>query len=250
VRRILRAALAVVALSLGACHGGADPSEPTASAGQELDRTLPPAVTHAQLVDSSGRSLTISSLRGKIVVLSDMMTLCQGTCPLDTVNVVQAARRVHDAGEDHRVVFLSVTIDPARDTQSRLVAYRNQYAPAPANWLALSGSVDSVNRFWDALGVYRKTEPDQPPAPRDWLTGTQLTYDITHSDQVFFLDANGHERFQLDGPPHVAPGTTIPPKLNAFLSAEGRADLAHPDAMSWTVRQELDILGQLLDVKL
>src|SRR5581483_1048910 len=99
--------LVAAVVIMSGCHGSDRTAEPAAATGQEMDRPLAPQVVDATLVDSSGRRLTISSLRGKIVVISDMMTLCQGTCPLDTANVVQAARRVQAAGEDSRVVFLS-----------------------------------------------------------------------------------------------------------------------------------------------
>jgi hypothetical protein len=38
-------------------------------------------------------------------------------------------------GLGNRVVFLSITVDPGRDTRAQLAAYRNLYAPAPADWL-------------------------------------------------------------------------------------------------------------------
>ena len=154
--------------------------------------------------------VTLASLRGKIVVVSDMMTLCQGTCPLDTANVAAAARRVRAAGLGDRVVFLSITIDPARDSPARLAAYRRLYAPAPADWQTATGSAQTVNSLWKWLGVYRQQVPDKAPGPRDWLTGKRLTYDVTHSDEVFFIDAQGRERFLLEGAPHISPGITIP----------------------------------------
>ena len=58
-------------------------------------------------------------------MISDVMTLCQESCPLDTANVVAAARPVERAGLDSKVVFLSITIDPGRDTVAQLAAYRS-----------------------------------------------------------------------------------------------------------------------------
>jgi cytochrome oxidase Cu insertion factor (SCO1/SenC/PrrC family) len=247
VRSNLAAALAAVLVStVCACTSNGSVPAPAKTVGQQTDVALSRAILDAGLDDSSGRKLTIASLRGKIVVVSDMMTLCQGTCPLDTANIAAAARRVRAAGLSDRVVFLSVTIDPARDTRARLAAYRRLYAPAPPNWLTLTGSAQAITQFWNRFGVYRKTVPETEDG-RDWITGKPLHYDITHSDQVFFLDAQGHQRFELDGPPHVTPGTPIPPALLSFLSAEGRRDLAHPDAAAWTVQQELQVLGWLLD---
>lgn len=245
--RRLVAALAAAAMTvlLAACSSGPPPA-PGPRVGQRLDASLSSAVTQAALVTSAGRRVTLSSLRGKVVVLSDMMTLCQETCPLDTANVVAAARQVGRAGLGHRVVFLSVTIDPQRDTRAQLAAYRRQFAPAPADWLVAGGSRAALSGLWRALGVYIKKVPDDGTAPRNWRTGAPLTYDLTHSDEVFFVDAKGQERFLLEGAPHVAPGAAIPGRLYAFLDAKGRRNVAHPGGQAWTLPQEMSVLSWLL----
>jgi protein SCO1/2 len=202
-------------------------------------------VRDTTLVTSTGRRLDLAQLAGKVVVISDMMTLCQETCPLDTANVVAAARDAQRAGLDGKIVFLSVTIDPARDTLARLTAYRRLYAPAPADWLTATGAPASLTGFWKQLGVDIQTVPDTPPSPKDWLTGKPLTYDLTHSDEVFFLDRHGHERFLLEGAPHVAPGAPLPATLRRFMDASGRANLTHPDSQAWTLPQELEVLAWL-----
>jgi cytochrome oxidase Cu insertion factor (SCO1/SenC/PrrC family) len=244
-------AIACATLTVAAaCSTDRRVDPPAPSWGQTTDVPVPSDVRNAELVESSGRQLTVGSLLGKIVVVSDAMTLCQGTCPLDTANIVAAARRVESAGLGRRVVFLTVTIDPTRDTADRLAAYRRLYAPPPGDWLALTGSAAALDRFWAELGVYRERAPEDESAGQDWLTGKPLTYDITHSDHVFFIDTHMHRRYTLDGPPHVAPGNPIPPALLAFLSAEGKRDLARPDAQAWTELQVVGVLSWLLDVRI
>lgn len=249
-KRLVASLAAATVLTLWACSSDGPVPGPAPLLGRTVDVALSRQILGAGLVDSSGRRLAIQSLHGKIVVISDLLTLCQGTCPLDTANVVAAARRVQSAGLAGRVVFLSITVDPARDTRPRLAAYRRLYAPAPANWLTLTGSTAVLNGLWNRLGVYRKQAPEVGPAPRDWLTDKPLTYDITHSDQVFFLDGRGHKRFQLDGAPHVARGAALPARIRSFLSAEGTRGLAHTDGAAWTLQQELQVLSWLLDRRL
>lgn len=240
--------LLVAALVAGCSHGGpsAAPS-PGPSIGQGIDAPVPAPAAAATLVTSSGRRLNLATLAGKVVVVSDMMTLCQETCPLDTANVVAAARRVEQAGLGDKVEFLSVTIDPQRDTPSRLAAYRELYKPAPRNWQLATGTPAQLSAMWRAMGVYIHRVADKPPAPRDWLTGKPLTYDLTHSDELFFIDPHGHERFVLDGAPHVAPGAPIPARLWKFLDATGHRHARHPDAMAWTLPQEMQVISWLLD---
>lgn len=201
---MLAAGLAASAL-LAACDSGSHaPAPPGPSVGQQLDATVPAAVRDSVLVSASGQRVDLASFADKVVVVSDMMTLCQETCPLDTANVVAAARAVERAGLGDRVEFLSISIDPARDTPQRLAAYRRLFAPAPGDWLTLTGTPATLTTMWKDLGVWIQKVPDTPPAPRDWLTGKPLTYDLNHSDEVFFLDPHGHERFLLEGAPHLA----------------------------------------------
>jgi protein SCO1/2 len=176
--------------------------------------------------------VTFNALRGKVVVMSDMVTLCQGTCPLDTADLVAAARQVHAAGLSARVAFLSITLDPRRDTRARLAAYRRQYRPAPRDWYVLTGSPTTINRLWDALGVYRRIVPE---TGRDQLTGAAMTYDVTHSDEVFFLDAHSRERCTIHGVPHIAPRSTVPPELRSQVRR-------------WSTRDALAVVSRLLHV--
>ena len=245
--RVLPATTLLAALSLLAGCGSASVPAPGAMVGTRLDAALPTSVTGASLVTSSGRPLKISDLAGKVVVISDVMTLCQETCPLDTADVVQAARDVEKAGLGSKVEFLSITVDPQRDTPARLAAYRKLYDPAPADWLTVTGSPATLSALWKTLGVYIEQVPDTPPAPKDWLTGQPLTYDVTHSDEVFFLDSGSKERFILEGAPHVAAGAPIPTTLRNFLDDRGRKNISDPDPQAWTLPQELQVLSWLTD---
>lgn len=119
------------------------------------------------------------------------------------------------------------------------------YGQAPGDWLTLTGARAILTLFWDVLGVYIQKVPDTPPAPKDWLTGKPLTYDITHSDELFFLVPQQKERFILDGAPHVAPDAPIPPAIRTFLDAHGRNNIAHPDPEAWTLAQELQVISWL-----
>jgi protein SCO1/2 len=197
------------------------------------------------LRDSTGRVRHLSDFAGKVLVVSDSMTLCQESCPLDTASVVQAARRTDRGGAGKDVEFLTVTVDPGRDTPHRLAAYRRLFRPSPPNWLTLTGTPAHVRALWKAFGVYIKRVPEGSPAAQDWLTGKRLTYDIEHSDEVFFLDKHQHERFILDGVPHVAGRSSIPSTLYQFMSTQGHRNVTHPQGGSWTPSQALQVISWL-----
>jgi protein SCO1/2 len=235
----------VAALSLVAGCGASPVPPPPDSVGTPLDHPLPASIERLPLVDSAGHRTDLAAYRGKVVVLSDMMTLCQESCPLDTANIVATARQVQRAGLADKVEFLSVTIDPARDSAARLAAYRALFAPAPADWAVLGGSIADLARLWRYLGLYYQRAPEDSPPARDWLTGKPLTYDISHADLVYFFGTDGAERFTMDGTAHVASADQLPGTLRRFLSATGRQNLAHPGFGSWTVEQALQAIGWL-----
>ena len=237
--------LALLTVALTACGGDTAVPAPGPQVGQRLDAPLPPAITDAVLVSSSGQRFTLASLRGKIVVVSDAMTLCQETCPLDTANVVAAARAALKAGLGRRIVFLSITVDPERDTPAQLAAYRRLFAPAPPDWITATGAPSTLAAFWKAFGVYFHRVPNHPPLPRNWRTGQPLTYDVVHSDEVFFLDEHGRERFLLEGAPHVPSGSAIPAELYKFMSPTGHRHVTHPSKLAWTLPQALGVLSWL-----
>ena len=78
-----------------------------------------------------------------------------------------AADDAEESGLGAKIVFLSITVDPGRDTARRLAAYRRLYAPAPADWLTLTGTPTNVAALWNYFGVYTQKVPDTPPAPKD-----------------------------------------------------------------------------------
>ncbi|HET8599158.1 MAG TPA: SCO family protein [Segeticoccus sp.] len=262
VRRRL-AALVSVALGTGllaACGGAAtgsggtaaqDPSSgPGAQIGTRVDQPMASALMQLPLRDAHGNPVQLKQFRGKVLVVSDAMTLCQETCPLDTATVVQTARDVEKAGLGDKVEFLSITVDPRRDTTTQLAAYRKLFPHAPKNWTLLTGSPKVLNRWWDTLGVWRQKTPESKihepgPAPRNWRTGQKLTYDVAHSDEVFFFDGRQHERFVLEGPPHVTDPSLLPKRLRSFLNDAGRKNLAHPSKEAWTEPQALKVVSWL-----
>jgi protein SCO1 len=240
------AALAVSALLVGGCStSAAPPAAPSNAVGTKLDGAVPDRVASLPFTDSSGRTRHLSDFAGKVLVISDSMTLCQETCPIDTSTLVETARDVVRAGAAKDVEFLTITVDPRRDTPHRLAAYRSLFRPVPANWMTLTGSPQHVSALWKYLGVYTKRVGSESPAPRDWMIGEPLTYDVQHSDEVFFLDARTRERFVLDGAPYVAGRSAIPATLYRFMSAKGHHNVAHPSGTAWTPHQALQVISWL-----
>lgn len=242
------ATVVVVSLVLAARTPGAQPAVPAprAGVGTVTDEALPARIANLPLVDQEGHATDLAAFRGKVLMISDTMTLCQETCPLDTADLVQSARELNEDGLAGKVEFLTITVDPDRDTPAQLSAYRDLYKPAPSNWAALTGSPSVVSALWKYFGVYVQKVPGGSPPSVNWRTGQVLTYDLDHSDEVFFIDAKGVERYLLEGMGHVAPGTNVPEAMQSYLDAKGRANLHAPASGGWTIPQGLSVLSWLL----
>ena len=237
-RRVL-SGLAVLALSavLAAC-GATAPAAPPPSKGLTLDRPTPQDVT---LTNQDGETVSLASMRGKIVVLAPFLTLCQDECPLITAAFIQLQRDVQAAGDGRKVVFVEATVDPGRDTVDRLAAYQKEFG---ADWQLWTGTPAQIAAFWKPFGVGYQIVPEEQPPHLDWWTGKPLTYDVDHTDGYILIDAKGRERFVDVSPPNL--DGKLDPKLTALLDPGGVYGLHHPLPPDWTVPDALSSISWLL----
>jgi len=237
-KAVAAAALAVLAPVVAGCSGGYGTADTSAAAGASrrpvatgntLDQPVSDAVAGTSLVDQRGRRLSLRSLRGTVVVLAPLLTMCQETCPMTTAELHRAAEDVSRGPLSGRVVFLEVTVDPRRDTVRRMHAYAALYGAVPG-WRLVTGRPAAVQRLWRSLGVTTERAPTHEPV-RDWMTGRLLqhSYDVHHQDVVLVIGADGRLRWITVGHPD-ARGTRLPVTLHRFLDDEGRRNLARPTA--------------------
>lgn len=132
------------------------------------------------LTDSAGRPFTLRSLRGKAVVVSFVYTTCSGTCPATTLHLTRVQEAFEKAGLwDKQVHFVSISLDPVRDTPEVLAAYaRNFGAESPA-WHFLTGHPDHVAKVITAWGMWAKVGP----------SGV-----LDHPSRIFLVDPQGRQR--------------------------------------------------------
>ena len=238
----MRRLVATVALGglavVGAGCGSSAPAAPPSGQGLVLDRPTP---QHASLVDQHGHAVSLADLRGKVVVLSPFLSLCQDECPLVTGAFAAMQRDLRAAGLADRVVFVEATVDPGRDSVARLAAYQKEFG---ADWELWTGSPAQVAAFWKPFGVEYQRVPEDQPAKTDWWTGQPLTYDVDHTDGYILLDARGRERYVEVSAPNME--GRLDRKLSGLLNAGGLHDLAHPQGPEWTPAQALGAVSWLL----
>ncbi len=207
--------------------------------GTELQRPRPvPSVT---LADEQGKPFSLSAWRGKWVVLAPSMTLCHEVCPMTTATLMELTNDVRLAGLSRQVVVAEATVDPWRDDPARLRAYSKLTG---ANFQMLTGSQAAIHQLWKFFGVYYARVPQGKPPDVDWLTHKPETFDVQHTDAVFFIDPAGQERIIDEGMPQIE--GKLSPVLSSLLSDEGKQNLAHPQ-LPWTASEALDDLYFLMN---
>jgi protein SCO1/2 len=156
------------------------------SAGVSFDRpTLPdmgPAPDFA-LISSDGAEFRLSSLRGKVVVVAFIYTWCPDVCPLLTGKMARVQEDLGTSfGKD--VSFLSITVDPERDTAAVLRNYAETFDADPAGWFFLTGDVAAVRQVTADYGV---------------LTIPGADSEIGHNLLTTLIDRHGRMRVQYAG---------------------------------------------------
>lgn len=247
---VLTGAMITILAMVAACTAKPSVPAPASTIGTRLDQPVPTSILNRPWIDQNNRTVRLSDFTGKVLVISDMMTLCQETCPLDTATLVQTARAVQAAGLGNRVQFVSITIDPNRDTPTRIKAFHDLFTPVPDDWTVLTGPPTDITALWKYFGVYDQKVPEAAPPATDWMTGKPLTYDIDHADLVFFVNGAERERFVIDGPGHVESGVPLSATLKNFLNDDGRRNLTDPDASAWTAQQALQVVSWLTGSKI
>jgi len=92
-----------------------------------------------ELVDQFDNPVNMSQFKGKVVVITFVFTHCPEACPAVTY---QMKKLSEELGDDYNesVVFLSVTVDPERDTPEKLASFAFNH---DASWQFLTSTADS-----------------------------------------------------------------------------------------------------------
>lgn len=135
------------------------------------------------LTESSGRTVGLQDLAGKVWVADFIFTSCAGTCPIMSSQMRKLQDRL-----PREIGLVSFSVDPNRDTPEVLAAYARRYQADSHRWLFLTGDRAtlynvSVNGF--KLALDDATGSDQEP--------------ITHSSRFVLIDKASHIRSYYGG---------------------------------------------------
>lgn len=135
------------------------------------------------LTTQDGRPLSFHELRGKVVAVSFIYTSCADTCPLLTAKLAGLQARLgRDFGP--RVFFVSISLDPERDTPDVLKHYAETHGANLAGWAFLTGTPEAIEEVARQYGVYYKKRERE---------------DVDHTFLTSVVDQEGLLRVQYMG---------------------------------------------------
>jgi protein SCO1/2 len=149
--------------------------------GESLPKIKPaPEFT---LTKQDGKRLVLKDLRGKVLVITFIFASCADTCPLLTAKMAGMQDQLGPAF-GHEVNFISITVDPERDTPEVLKRYAEAHKANLAGWAFLTGTTAEIRDVAKRYGIYYKKMPRG---------------DVDHTFLTSLVDQNGTLRVQYMG---------------------------------------------------
>jgi len=147
--RVLLAVAFVVlaALMLAQLHGAPDPV-----AEEQALPKIAPAPGFA-LTSQDGAPVKLSDYRGKVVAVTFIFTLCGDTCPVLTP-MMSFVQDQLGADFGKKIAFVSITVDPERDTPEVLKDYAQAFGANLAGWAFLTGAPEAIREVTRGYGVF------------------------------------------------------------------------------------------------
>ncbi|HXT92490.1 MAG TPA: SCO family protein, partial [Trebonia sp.] len=191
-------------MALAAANPNADPITAQAIAGSSGQFDTPAA--NFTLTSQNGEQVALSSLRGKVVLLTFLDPVCTTDCPLIAQEMKSADALLGTKAGSAELV--AVVANPTYLSTAYVKEFTAQenLSEVP-NWLFLTGSLNQLKDVWHDYGI----EVENLPA------GAMAA----HNDLAIVIDANGTIRQELSDDP--GPGTSATKASFASLLADSVA---------------------------
>jgi cytochrome oxidase Cu insertion factor (SCO1/SenC/PrrC family) len=100
-------------------------------------------LTEFTLTERSGKPVSTKDLEGKVWAASFFFADCPGECHQQNLAIGAFQKEFGPKG----VTFVSITVNPERDTPERLRDYASKYTSSPDQWLFLTGDLTYIRRI-------------------------------------------------------------------------------------------------------
>ncbi|MGB5409627.1 MAG: SCO family protein [Thiogranum sp.] len=142
--------LAAPAVALAEAAAQAGPTNDAAA--EEKARKF---FTDLEVVDQNGKKLRFYSdvLKGRVVLINFIFTNCPDACPMVTHKLMQVRNMMVPAIKDD-VWFISISVDPERDTPEAMKEFATKQGVDERRWLFLTGDKKNLEFIVKQLGQY------------------------------------------------------------------------------------------------
>ncbi len=191
--------------------------------GKKHTDTVWHKVKNLRMVNQYGDTVSMDSLRGKVVLVNFFFTHCPSVCPAIMANLQKVQATIVKDSDIH---IVSITMDPKRDTVKALRAYANKYDIKHDNWWLCRLVDDTVatviqNEF---KGNYK----------------LDSTIDFIHTEYVYLLDKKRIIRGK-DVPSEVTPEN---PDGTRFYNGRLEKDMAQIGYAAGLIKVEKTVKGK------
>jgi protein SCO1/2 len=162
--------------------------------GKQVSDSIWHTTKNIRLVNQLGDTVNLYDQRGKIIILDFFFTSCGSICPRLTNNMAKLQQSFIKGGDTRKkqvdttiVQFMSLSVDPVRDSVPVLREYANKMDVNSDNWWLLTGNRDSIYNFaFEEMKVDKfSMEPVNP--------------DFVHTSRLILIDKNMQVRGYYNG---------------------------------------------------
>jgi len=160
--------------------------------GKQYTDTIWHQLSDFSMTNQLGNPVSLDSMKGKIMIADFFFTHCPTICVPMAKNMkrlqesITNAQKVGDNTNPY-VQFLSFSIDPERDSVSRLKYWADRFQINPDQWWLLTG---------DKKKIYDLAINEMKLGISD---GLGVDSNFTHSDKFVLIDSTRHIRGYYDG---------------------------------------------------
>jgi len=154
--------------------------------GKTVRDTLFHQVKDITLTNQLGQKVSLNKdLKGKVLVIDFIFTTCPSVCPRLSANMKEL-QKAYIKKNPEMVQFISISVDPDRDSVEALRAYANRYDADHDRWWFLTGNKDSIFDYAkNELGLL--------------LENADVPGDFVHSQKMILIDTARNIRGYFDG---------------------------------------------------
>ena len=155
------------------------------------------AVPEFTFIERSGRKVSLADFNGKVWVAQFFYTGCRDICPLTVAQMgLLHLEYLNDPDFRSAVRFVSITVDPERDTPEVLRKFAEHFSADAQLWLFLTGEKAAIYRLTQQgfkLGI---GEVKNPP---EMVKKTGEEKELFHSNRLILVDRKAQIRGYYPG---------------------------------------------------